>query len=123
MSATDPMFDESDLDVPDYYCVHGTFLGNPYGADYMCGWCEDGISYDEFVEHKKYQHMRKMKEQILATLWGDIFDLTRTYACIPTGGTRGDRWAEIFEAWIKPERDALMAEDDYDAVLQMWSLT
>lgn len=42
MTATDPFFDESDLDNPSYYCRHGTFIGNPYGADYMCGWCEMG---------------------------------------------------------------------------------
>ena len=42
MKADDPFFDESDLDRPDYYCRHGNFTGNPYGADYMCGWCESG---------------------------------------------------------------------------------
>lgn len=24
------------------YCKHGTFIGDPYGPDYMCGKCEDG---------------------------------------------------------------------------------
>jgi hypothetical protein len=24
------------------YCIHGTFIGDPYGADYMCGLCESG---------------------------------------------------------------------------------
>jgi hypothetical protein len=42
MTCTDPMFDEMDLDEPDYRCVHGTFIGNPNGADYMCGYCESG---------------------------------------------------------------------------------
>jgi hypothetical protein len=42
MSATDPLFDEDDLNEPDYRCKHGTFIGNPYGADYLCGWCESG---------------------------------------------------------------------------------
>lgn len=32
------------------YCHHGTYVGDPYGGDYMCGRCEDGISvYDEAV--------------------------------------------------------------------------
>lgn len=22
------------------YCVHGTYVGDPYGADYLCGLCE-----------------------------------------------------------------------------------
>lgn len=25
----------------DYYCKHGTYVGDPYGPDYMCGMCED----------------------------------------------------------------------------------
>ena len=24
------------------YCKHGTFIGDPYGPDYLCGKCEDG---------------------------------------------------------------------------------
>jgi hypothetical protein len=39
---SDPLFDEEDLVNPDYRCVHGTFIGNPYGGDYLCGWCESG---------------------------------------------------------------------------------
>ena len=25
-----------------HYCRHGVFVGDPYGADYMCGYCENG---------------------------------------------------------------------------------
>ena len=25
------------------YCPHGNFVGNPYGGDYMCHYCEMGI--------------------------------------------------------------------------------
>jgi hypothetical protein len=42
VSATDPLFDEDDLLEPNYRCKHGTFIGNPYGGDYICGWCEFG---------------------------------------------------------------------------------
>jgi hypothetical protein len=37
---SDPLFDEDDLTVPEFYCKHGKFIGNPYGGDYLCGWCE-----------------------------------------------------------------------------------
>ncbi len=30
------------------YCKHGTNIGNPYGADLMCGFCEDGTTETEF---------------------------------------------------------------------------
>ena len=29
------------------YCQHGTFIGSWWGPDYLCAWCEDGISADE----------------------------------------------------------------------------
>ena len=30
-----------------YYCKHGTFTGDPFGADYICGACEDDFTpYD-----------------------------------------------------------------------------
>ncbi|KOV84767.1 hypothetical protein ADL03_16005 [Nocardia sp. NRRL S-836] len=28
----------------DYLCIHGTFLGDPYGPDHMCPYCESGDS-------------------------------------------------------------------------------
>lgn len=32
---------EQDLDDQSN-CKHGNFVGNPYGGDYMCHWCELG---------------------------------------------------------------------------------
>jgi hypothetical protein len=40
---------------PDYYCKHGTFVGNPYGGDYLCGWCEDGTSDEDFHAYCREQ--------------------------------------------------------------------
>lgn len=40
------------LDDPRYRCEHGTFIGDPYGPDYMCYWCEMGISKEEYEEIK-----------------------------------------------------------------------
>jgi hypothetical protein len=47
-NAYDPFYDDEDRAYSSNYCKHGTFIGNPYGADYMCGWCEDGTSDEEF---------------------------------------------------------------------------
>lgn len=33
---------EQDLNDRSNYCKHGTFIGNPYGGDYLCHWCELG---------------------------------------------------------------------------------
>ena len=29
------------------YCKHGTYIGDPYGPDYMCHWCEMGYEPPE----------------------------------------------------------------------------
>lgn len=31
------------------HCEHGTFVGDWAGPDYMCGWCEDGVSDYEYA--------------------------------------------------------------------------
>lgn len=61
MTMTDPLFDESDLEVEAYYCIHGTFTGNPHGADYMCGWCEDGISDEDYRRAMTLQGNRRRR--------------------------------------------------------------
>lgn len=30
------------------HCEHGTFVGGWAGPDYMCHWCEDGVSLAEY---------------------------------------------------------------------------
>jgi len=41
----DPRYD--DANNPDWYCVHGRYTGNSWGADFLCGMCEDG--YDQRI--------------------------------------------------------------------------
>lgn len=38
---TDINFELTDLDVTDYYCQHRVFVGNPYGRDLLCLFCEE----------------------------------------------------------------------------------
>lgn len=33
---------EQDTSDDRNYCRHGSYIGNPYGGDYMCGPCEMG---------------------------------------------------------------------------------
>ena len=34
---------EQDTSNRDHYCEHGTFIGSPFGGDYLCHWCELGV--------------------------------------------------------------------------------
>ena len=38
----DNFLDDEDFSNPSFRCKHGTFIGNPYGGDYLCGGCENG---------------------------------------------------------------------------------
>ena len=38
----DPRYD--DANNPDWHCVHGKYTGNSWGADFLCGMCEDGYT-------------------------------------------------------------------------------
>jgi len=43
------------------YCHHGHFVGDPYGPDYMCGMCEDGITtYEEAIEEARVVVQRRL---------------------------------------------------------------
>lgn len=109
-----------DTDFGDY-CEHGTYIGTPLGPDFICGWCEDGVPYEEFLEIQREHQARKMIEQIKASLWGEIFDVARTFACRPTGRPKADTWAVIFEEWIKLEKESL--EDlDFEEATELWRL-
>lgn len=37
------------------YCIHGTFIGSWWGPDYLCGYCEDGVSLEEFEKAQAYR--------------------------------------------------------------------
>jgi hypothetical protein len=50
------------------YCRHGSYIGDPYGADYLCWKCEDGISvYDEALAVGR-QRVLKRKRATVALL-------------------------------------------------------
>lgn len=43
------------------YCKHGANIGDPYGPDYLCGYCEDGTP-DEVLEHET--HINRLAQVI-----------------------------------------------------------
>lgn len=68
MTITDPLYDESDLQVEGFYCRHGRFIGNPYGADYLCGHCEMGTSDEEYELGLAWGEFRsRMRNEVLPT--------------------------------------------------------
>lgn len=37
---------DADHDDPSQFCEHGTFIGSWWGPDYLCHWCEAGVSVE-----------------------------------------------------------------------------
>lgn len=64
MEMMDDRDDSNDLEFrdPEGYCVHGSYVGG-CGADYMCGWCEDGISLAEAIKIETARKTRKVRER------------------------------------------------------------
>jgi hypothetical protein len=50
--------------IPDHYCEHGNYIGSPYGADILCGWCEDGISVAEMHRIQRANRKRRIVREM-----------------------------------------------------------
>lgn len=72
MSMSDPFFDPDDLNEPSHYCPHGRFIGNPYGADYMCFYCEMGFSDEEYAAEVQYKQDREIIKHLKAEYFKEL---------------------------------------------------
>lgn len=41
------------------YCEHGTWIGSWWGPDYLCGYCEEGVTMAELIVAREYQARRE----------------------------------------------------------------
>lgn len=57
---------DADHDDPRQYCEHGTFIGSWWGPDYLCHWCEAGVSAEEAREAQRAQLIRQLERKIEA---------------------------------------------------------
>lgn len=53
------------IDYDDVYCVHGTFVGGWAGPDYICGYCEEGISPEQLEDIR-------LENERLARRWARV---------------------------------------------------
>lgn len=54
-------------DVPGDTCEHGTHVGDAYGPDYICGYCEDGHHCDAYCTHD--YSLKELEAQKSYVLW------------------------------------------------------
>lgn len=66
------------------HCKHGTFIGHWAGPDYMCFYCEMGVSDEEYAEIlAEREAARKKHEHALKGLWV-LRRMSRRYEVAPT---------------------------------------
>lgn len=76
------------------YCRHGKYIGTPGGADFMCGFCEEGWTDEEYAEYVR----ERMDERVRKAL-RDAY----LRECIPSLRTFSHVWGR------NPEPDPMMA--------------
>jgi hypothetical protein len=57
---------DADHEDSSQYCQHGTFIGSWWGPDYLCQWCEDGISAAEMrrilIAERRYEAEQRLAQ-------------------------------------------------------------
>jgi hypothetical protein len=65
---------DEDYSDPAQRCKHGTFIGSWWGPDYMCHWCELGVTDEEYAQAMRSQALYNLNsrlEQILPNFFRD----------------------------------------------------
>lgn len=100
----------------DRYCEHGTPIGDPFGPDYLCGYCEEGVSMDEFIVIQQ-ANSRRHRIDAAARAEGVIF--RRVVECYQGGKFPFDaRKATLMVVWAMDKHEQFEADiAAYDALV------
>lgn len=62
------------------YCIHGTFTGSWWGPDYICGYCEDGVTAAEWALIVKAREELRIRDNARHLAFDSIYDgICRTF--------------------------------------------
>ena len=73
------------------HCDHGMYVGYPGGPDYMCQWCEDGISVLGMRMICKEREDNRVRAE--AFILNDIYDALRD--CDATDADKAASWQTV----------------------------
>ena len=93
---TDQEDQTSYLGYDDTHCEHGTFVGGWAGPDYMCGWCEDGVPYDEYRAIMDERAARRARYQRVLAIRNERAD---RYVNLP--GTGRQKNPALFDSVVR----------------------
>lgn len=57
------LYDPADHEIPSNYCEHGTFIGNPYGADLLCHYCETGYTAEDAKLARFFSNQQRREQR------------------------------------------------------------
>jgi hypothetical protein len=87
---------DGDTNDPNQRCAHGTFIGSWWGPDYLCQWCEDGISVEEMhrieaeaAEYRQTQAYERAERLYEACVEAGVHPSVTTMACIAFAESSG----------------------------------
>lgn len=92
-------------------CIHGTFIGSWWGPDYLCQYCEDGTTIEEFEAIGHYHVISaNCKAEghnfdfALRCIWEACPNLRQDVLNLLAGGTwHGLNGAHYYDAWLYEE--------------------
>jgi hypothetical protein len=92
------------------YCEHGKYVGG-CGIDWMCGYCEDGISWEDFQAIEHYHIISKnckgeghMFDLLMRSLWEHHPAYRQAILAALAGGSfNGLNGAHYYDAYIYEE--------------------
>ena len=66
-------------------CEHGVYVGG-CGPDYMCGWCESGTTWQEYIEAKRFDRVRELARR----RWAKFAPMLKVTDLEPTRNPKAD---------------------------------
>ena len=67
------------------HCKHGVFIGHWAGPDYMCFWCEMGVSDEEYAEAMAHRERIRARKKRAVPYMKVVLRLARRYEQMEAG--------------------------------------
>jgi hypothetical protein len=85
-----------DRDAPEQYCHHGTFIGSWWGPDVLCGFCEDGVTDEEYAMILETRRLQAVRDRARGELIDALIQVLRTFTRIKPQ----DLTSEYIDYWF-----------------------
>ena len=114
-----------DLSDPHQRCMHGTFIGTPWGPDYICGPCEDGATVLTTVTRERWTVALSGTDKDGAPFAAEIVchsaesaaATARQFGEFPNVTAQACVEAYDVDVWVTPEDDRFVIDNDDEILI------